>query len=126
MKNKIILTFFLFLILIIGITTSSYAMFVIEDFTIDSELKDNGDLYVTERITYCTNEYVNGLTRKIITKNPRNTKNSADSLELNYVKVDGEGHVDLEEVTVETGADCSSGDVACKIPNLRMDDDDLY
>ena len=42
------------------------------------------------------------------------------------VKVDGEGHVDLEEVTVETGADCSSGDVACKIPNLRMDDDDLY
>lgn len=90
MKNKIILTFFLFLILIIGITTSSYAMFVIEDFTIDSELKDNGDLYVTERITYCTNEYVNGLTRKIITKNPRNTKNSADSLELNYVKVDGE------------------------------------
>lgn len=90
MKNKIILTFFLFLILIIGITTSSYAMFVIEDFTIDSELKDNGDLYVTERITYYTNENVNGLTRKIITKNPRNTKNSADSLELNYVKVDGE------------------------------------
>lgn len=42
------------------------------------------------------------------------------------VKVDGDGHVDLEEVSVETGADCSSGDVACKIPNLTMDDDDLY
>ncbi len=41
------------------------------------------------------------------------------------VKVNG-NHIDLEEVNVETGADCSSGDVACKIPNLPMDDDDLY
>ena len=53
-------------------------------------------------------------------------KSMASGVNHVNVKVDGEGHVDLEEVTVETGADCSSGDVACKIPNLRMDDDDLY
>ena len=57
-------------------------MFVIEDFTIDSELKDNGDLYVTERITYCTNEYVNGLTRKIITK--KDKENFKKAKEINY------------------------------------------
>ena len=53
-------------------------------------------------------------------------KSMASGVNHVNVKVDGEGHVDLEEVTIETGADCSSGDVACKIPNLPMDDDDLY
>jgi len=53
-------------------------------------------------------------------------KSMASGVNHVNVKVNGDGHVDLEEVSVETGADCSSGDVACKIPNLRMDDDDLY
>lgn len=53
-------------------------------------------------------------------------KSMASGVNHVNVKVNSDGHVDLEEVSVETGADCSSGDVACKIPNLPMDDDDLY
>lgn len=88
--NKKICFLGLFLLIIICINTSSFATFQITDFTIDTVLNEKGDLYVTERIIYYTDEIVNGLTRKIITKNPSNKINSADSLQLNNIKVDGE------------------------------------
>ncbi len=43
------------------------------------------------------------------------------------VNKDGDAHIEMEEVTVETGMDCEHGDTACKIPNLRIDGfDDEY
>ncbi len=42
------------------------------------------------------------------------------------VKVNDNAHVVMEEVSVVSKMDCDSGDTACKIPNLRMDDDDEY
>ena len=88
MKKKIIFTLLFFIIFIITINTASFATFEITDFTINSELYENGDLYVKETINYYSNENDNGVTRKIITKNSRNTTNSADLLELYNVIVD--------------------------------------
>lgn len=42
------------------------------------------------------------------------------------VKVTEPGHVTLEEVNIVSKMDCDIGDTACKIPNLTMEDDDLY
>lgn len=42
------------------------------------------------------------------------------------VKVNDPGHINIEEVNVVSGPDCSMGDVACKIPNLPQDDDDEF
>lgn len=42
------------------------------------------------------------------------------------VKVNEDAQVNIEEVNVVSKMDCDSGDTACKIPNLTMDDDDLY
>lgn len=90
MKKKIIFTMFVFFIIAMCSNIYSFATFEITNFVIDSELSSDGNLHVTEKITYYTDEVVNGLTRKILTKNPRNKTNSADLLELNSVKVNGE------------------------------------
>ena len=42
------------------------------------------------------------------------------------VKVNEDAHINIEEVDVVSKMDCDSGDTACKIPNLPMEDDDLY
>ena len=42
------------------------------------------------------------------------------------VKVNTPGKLQVEEVNIVSKMDCDSGDTACKIPNLQMDDDDLY
>ena len=43
------------------------------------------------------------------------------------VNRDENAHIEMDQVTVETGMDCEHGDTACKIPNLRIDDlDDEY
>lgn len=42
------------------------------------------------------------------------------------VNKDGKAEIEMEEVSVVSGMDCDSGDTACKIPNLHMDDDDEY
>lgn len=89
MKKKIIFTMIL-MMFILGINTCSLAVFEISDFEINASLSKNGDLHIKEKIIYNTNEEVNGITRKIITKNPRNKINSADDLELISVVVDNQ------------------------------------
>ncbi len=42
------------------------------------------------------------------------------------VKVNDDAQIEMEDVTVVSKMDCDSGDTACKIPNLPMDDDDEY
>ena len=42
------------------------------------------------------------------------------------VKVNTAGKLQVDEVNIVSKMDCDSGDTACKIPNLPMDDDDLY
>ena len=42
------------------------------------------------------------------------------------LKVNEDAHIEMEEVYVVSKMDCDSGDTACKIPNLPMDDDDQY
>ena len=42
------------------------------------------------------------------------------------VKINENAHIEMKEVTVVSKMDCDSGDTACKIPNLPMDDDDEY
>ncbi len=42
------------------------------------------------------------------------------------LKVNEDAHIEMEEVSVVSKMDCDSGDTACKIPNLPMDDDDQY
>lgn len=90
MKKKIILMFFVFVMFILCINIESFAVFEINNFVIDAKLNSNGNLYVTEEITYYTDESTNGLTRNILIKNPRNEKNSADNFELYSVSVDNE------------------------------------
>lgn len=90
MKKKVIFSIIFFMLVAICINIPSFATFEITNFVIDSQLNEDGSLHVTEKILYYTDEVVNGLTRNIVAKNPRNTTNSADSLKLNYVKSDGE------------------------------------
>lgn len=42
------------------------------------------------------------------------------------IKVNDAANIEMEEVTVVSKMDCDSGDTACKIPNLPMEDDDLF
>jgi hypothetical protein len=43
------------------------------------------------------------------------------------VNRDENAHIEMDQVTVETGMDCEHGDTACKIPNLKIDGlDDEY
>ncbi len=42
------------------------------------------------------------------------------------IKVNDPDHIEIEKVDIVSKMDCDSGDTACKIPNLPMDDDDQY
>lgn len=87
--KKARLVFVLF-VLVILFSLPSFATFEIDNFTIDANVLPNGDMEVKETINYYTNETVNGLTRDIEIKNQYNTTNSADSITLQGVYVDGE------------------------------------
>lgn len=89
MKKKVFV-FALFLLTIVFTVPSFATYFEIQDFSIDAYVLSNGDMEVTETISYSTNEIVNGLTRNIEAINPRNEKNSADSVTLKGVYVDNE------------------------------------
>lgn len=90
MKKKLLLSIIIFISIIAMYNIKSLASFYIENYNINCELTEDGDLKVQENIIYNTDEYKNGVTRKIVTKNERNTKNSADLMKLESVKVDGE------------------------------------
>lgn len=88
-KRYIFFTIFL-LIILIGISDNkSLASFYIQNFEINSEVLNNGDMKVEENITYYSTETKNGVTREINIKNSNNSNNSADGLTLYNVKVDG-------------------------------------
>lgn len=89
MKRKIKLSMIIFIMILALCNVKSLATFEIEKYVINCQLTQNGDLEVEENITYDTNEYRNGVTRNIKTKNDLNVKNSADLLTLESVKVDG-------------------------------------
>ena len=90
MKKKYILITILFLLLLIVIPNDkSLASFYIQNFEINSEVLNNGDMKIEENITYYSTELKNGVTREINIKNANNSTNSADGLELINVKVDG-------------------------------------
>ena len=42
------------------------------------------------------------------------------------ITVNDENSIKMEEVKVQQQMDCDLGDTCCKIPNLPMEDDDLY
>ncbi len=42
------------------------------------------------------------------------------------VTVNDETSIEMEEVKIQQQMDCDLGDTCCKIPNLPMEDDDLY
>ncbi len=42
------------------------------------------------------------------------------------VTVNENARIEMEEVNIVSKMDCDSGDTACKIPNLPMDDDDEF
>lgn len=73
---------------ILSSNSISKATFYINNFDIRAEVKENGDMQITENIQYYSNETKNGVTREIKTKNEYNSKNSADYLILDEVLVD--------------------------------------
>ena len=89
--KKLRLVCILFVIAIL-FSLPSFATFEIDNFTIDAMVLTNGDMEVRETINYYTDETVNGLTRDIEIKNQYNTTNSADSITLQGVYVDGEAY----------------------------------
>lgn len=90
MKRKIRLSIILFIMLLVFLNVKSLATFEIEKYLINCEVTEEGNIKIKEDITYSTNEYRNGVIRNILTENSLNKKNSADSLVLESVKVDGE------------------------------------
>ena len=42
------------------------------------------------------------------------------------ITVNDENSIQMEEVKIQQQMDCDLGDTCCKIPNLPMEDDDLY
>lgn len=76
------------ILLILSSKSISNATFYINNFDIRAEVKQNGDMEITESIQYYSDETKNGVTREIKTKNEYNSKNSADSLTLEEVLVD--------------------------------------
>lgn len=88
MKKKICFII-LFMLAIVILNIPSFAIFEIDDFTIDAEVSPEGDMKVVETITYFSNEEVNGVTRNIEAVNSSNSTNSADGLTLMSVKADG-------------------------------------
>lgn len=89
MKKKLLYVSLFIFIFAIAINIPSFATFYISNFDIDAEVTESGDMLVKEKINYYTDETVNGLTRKILTTNEFNKNNSADSMELLGVYVDG-------------------------------------
>lgn len=90
MKKKIKLSILIFFTIIMIYNIKSLATFFdIDNYVINCELTEEGNLKVQENITYTTDEYRNGVTRDINTKNELNAKNSADLMQLESVKVDG-------------------------------------
>lgn len=84
MKKKILLSVIIFISIMALYNIKSLASyFYISNYVINCELTEEGNLKVQENITYSTDEYRNGVTRKINTKNPLNVKNSADIMKLN-------------------------------------------
>lgn len=81
-------TIILAMLLILANNSVSKAEFYINNFVIEAEVKENGDMQITENIQYYSNETKNGVTREIKTRNEYNSKNSADSLILDKVLVD--------------------------------------
>ena len=90
MKKKILFISFVIFVFAILLNVPSFATFYISNFQIDANLDSKGDMQVKEKITYYTDETVNGLTRKIVTENDLNKNNSASGLELTGVFVEGE------------------------------------
>lgn len=91
MKKRYIFFTIILLIILIGLSDNkSLASFYIQNFEINSEVLNNGDMKVEENITYYSTETKNGVTREINIKNSNNSNNSADGLTLYNVKVDGE------------------------------------
>lgn len=90
MKKRLIYASLIVFLFVIAINIPSFASFYISDFEIDATVNSSGDMEVKEVIHYYTNETVNGLTRKILTKNEFNNNNSASGIELTGVYVDGE------------------------------------
>lgn len=89
MKKKILFISFVIFVFAILLNVPSFATFYISNFQIDANLDSKGDMQVKEKITYYTDETVNGLTRKIVTENDLNKNNSASGLELTGVFVEG-------------------------------------
>jgi uncharacterized membrane protein len=87
--KKILLFFCSFIFVFLIKTNSVNAFFVIDDYNMDCTVLENGDMYVKETLEYSTDEYRNGVYRDIITINPDNKTNSASSLELYKVYVNG-------------------------------------
>ena len=90
MKKKLLYVSFIIFLFAIALNLPSFATFYISDFQIDANVNSSGDMQVKEKITYYTNENANGLTRKILTTNTLNKKNSASGMELLGVYVEGE------------------------------------
>lgn len=90
MRKKLTFSIILTAILVICFfNTKSFATFNISDFTINSEVLENGDMEVEEKITYTTTVHKNGVIRDIKIKNPDNKLNSADEIKLESVSVNG-------------------------------------
>ncbi len=98
--GKKVLIFVVFLLSIM-FAIPSFAVFEIENFIIDAQIFENGDMEVLETIEYYTDETVNGLTRNIETSNQSNKRNSAEDVILQGVYV--EGHSCDEVSTAEKG-----------------------
>lgn len=90
MKKRYIFFTMILSIFFLSISNNkTLASFYIQDFEINSEVFDNGDMKVEENITYYSTETKNGVTREINLKNATNINNSADGLNLLSVKIDG-------------------------------------
>ena len=62
-------TIMLLVFFILSSNSISKATFYINNFDIMAEVKENGDMQITENIQYYSNETKNGVTREIKTKN---------------------------------------------------------
>lgn len=90
MKKKVKLAIFFSVVFIALFNIKSFATIEIENYEINCEVTNSGNMNVQENITYKTDEYMNGITRNINVRNDININNSADKLVLNSVKVNGE------------------------------------
>lgn len=88
-KIKYLLSIIILTIALVCISNSnSKAVFYIEKFDIQAQVKENGDMQITENIKYYSTETKNGVTREIQTTNEFNKNNSASGLLLEEVLID--------------------------------------